>query len=1520
MANTPDEARLVEYLKRVTAKLSRAQQRLRDLEARAEEPIAIVAMGCRYPGGVRDPEDLWRLVADGRDAIGWFPDNRGWDLDALYHPDPDHPGTAYTRQGGFLYDADRFDAGFFGISPREALATDPQQRQLLEVAWETFERAGIDPTTLRETPTGVFVGVMYDDYASRLHRMPAEFEGLVGNGSAGSVASGRVAYSLGLQGPAVTVDTACSSSLVSLHVAAQALRHGDCSLALAGGVTLMATPALFVEFSRQRGLSADGRCKSFGAADGTGFAEGVGLVLLERLGDARRNGHPVLALLRGSAVNQDGASNGLSAPNGPAQERLIRQALANARLSPAEVDVVEAHGTGTSLGDPVEAQAIIATYGRDRPEGRPVWLGSIKSNIGHTQAAAGVAGVIKMVQALRHGVLPRTLHVDEPSPHIDWDAGAVSLLAREVPWPALERPRRAAVSSFGISGTNAHLVLEQAPPDTSATPATPSGEDGSRAHAPEGPAPWLLSARSAQALRDQARRLHAAVSTEPQPGAVDVGRALATTRTAFEHRAAVVAPDAAGRLRALAVLADGGVAPGLLVGRAARGSTAFMFTGQGSQRAGMGAELGSVFPAFRTALDEVCAELDRHLDRPLASLLAAEAGSADAALLDRTGYTQAALFAVEIALFRLLEHYGVGPDYLIGHSIGELAAAHAAGVLTLPDACALVAARGRLMQALPGDGAMASLRAGERDVSPLLAGYEERVAIAAVNGPTSTVISGDADAVAAVAARWRHLGHKARTLRVSHAFHSPHMDAMLADFREVARGLRFAAPRLPIVSNETGVPATARELASPEYWVRHVRGTVRFHEGVRWLSGQGVGTYLELGPDATLTPMAQESLAAERDAAVVAPLLRRDRSEPATVAGALAQAHIRGVAVDWRRWFADVAPAGGGREVSLPTYAFQRSRYWLEQTVGQAAPEQRTGGAEARFWAAVEEGDVAVSAAELGLRGAQERALRELLPALSTLRRSRRWWYRSGWKPLPGESEESGESPSSGRWLAVAEEGDAGAVADIAALSSAGLRRVSRVLLAPGGDVADAVARAVPDAAGIDGVLWFATGSAEFGAAAERTLALLAALHAEGVGAPVWVATRGAVSVGPADPPLRPADAVLWGLRDRLRGGGLVDMGEVVDERAAGRLAALLAEPGAENEVAVRADGVFVRRWWHTAVEAGEASAEGAALVVGTDPLALAAARRLARDGRERVVLAGPGARAVARDLPDAVTVVDCDLDDADALAALVAAGSADRPLTLLVCVAATVREAASAAVLDALTRDGGPASFVLISPGAAALPAPAPAADTAVPALFDSLARRRRAAGLPAVAACWGPWRESTHEFGARDAEHAVVADLVFPVLFGTAASTDGDVSLVVADVPWSALASPGALVRDLPEVAGSRPGPAPVLASVVDPDAAERLRERLAALSADEEEKVLTDLITEHAAAILGHDSPAAVDPTASLLDLGMSSFTALQLRNQLSAATGLDLPATAPYDHPSPAAFGRYLRAELAGRTAA
>ncbi|WP_297824579.1 type I polyketide synthase [Mycobacterium sp.] len=868
-----------------------------------DDPIVIVGMACRYPGGVNSPEDLWQMLAEGRDVLSEFPSDRGWDLAGVYNPDPDVPGTCYTRTGGFVDGVADFDPAFFGIPPSEALAMDPQQRMFLELSWEALERAGIEPGALRGSATGMFAGVYTQGYG--MDAAPTA-EGFRLTGQSSSVASGRVSYALGLEGPAVSVDTACSSSLVALHMAAQSLRSGECDLALAGGVTVNATPDIFVEFSRMRGLSVDGRCKAYaGAADGTGFSEGGGMLVVERLSDARRLGHPVLALLRGSAINQDGASNGLTAPNGPSQQRVVRAALAHAGLAASEVDVVEGHGTGTTLGDPIEAQALLATYGQDRGSSEPLWLGSIKSNMGHTQAAAGVAGVIKMVLAMRHEMLPATLHVDEPSPHVDWSSGAVSLLTEARPWSAA-RPRRAGVSSFGISGTNAHVIVEAV---SVSGPEAPHRESG-----PKAPVlPWTVSAKSPSALSCQAARLATHLRAHPELDVADVGWTLAG-RSSFEQRAVIVGRDRESLLAGLDELAGDDLAPSIARGAATPGGkTVFVFPGQGSQLLGMGRGLHGAYPVFAEAFDAVLAELDQHLLRPLRDVMWGQ----DESLLNTTEFTQPALFAVEVALFRLLESWGVRPDFVMGHSIGELSAAHAAGVLSLKNAAVLVAARGRFMQALPAGGAMIAVQATEEEVRPLLV---PEVGIAAVNGPASVVISGTEGAVAAIADRLRADGRRVHQLAVSHAFHSPLMDAMIDEFGTVAAGLVIGKPVIPIVSNVTGHLASD-DFGTAAYWKRHVREAVRFADSVHFVHSAGGTRFLEVGPSSGLTASIEETLADNPVATMSA--LRKDRPEPMALVDALAQGFVSGMDVDWR------GAIGKANLAELPTYAFDRRRFWL---------------------------------------------------------------------------------------------------------------------------------------------------------------------------------------------------------------------------------------------------------------------------------------------------------------------------------------------------------------------------------------------------------------------------------------------------------------------------------------------------------------------------------------------------------------------------------------------------------------
>ncbi|MGV4987466.1 SDR family NAD(P)-dependent oxidoreductase [Streptomyces sp. NRAIS4] len=906
-----------------TERLRRQNQQLLD---QAAEPLAIVGMSCRFPGGVASPEDLWSLVAEGRMGISEFPGDRGWDLDNLYDPDPDHPGTSYTRHGGFLDDMAEFDADFFGISPREALAMDPQQRLLLEGAWEAFEDAGIDPLTLKGSDTGVFCGLMFSDYqfvASLSDRRP-EIEGYLSIASSPSVASGRISYTFGFEGPAVTVDTVCSSSLVAIDLAAKSLRARDCSLAVVGGATTLARPSAFVEFSRQRALSPDGRCKAYAAAaDGVGWAEGMGLLVLERLSDAQRNGRRILGLVRGSAVNQDGASNGLTAPNGPSQERVIRQALAGAGLSPSDVDAVEGHGTGTPLGDPIEAEALLATYGRNRENG-PLWLGSIKSNFGHTQAAAGVAGVIKMVMAMRHGVLPPTLHVDAPSPHVDWASGEVALLTEARPWPAGERLRRAGVSSFGVSGTNAHVILEEAPQEAAAEPHEPTGDNPRTGVRPQILVP--LSARSEAALREQADRLRAHMIARPELDHLDIGYAQATTRAHLERRAAIVATDRGALLTGLSDLSSAEptahVVEGQVVGSGVK--PVFVFPGQGAQWEGMAVELLEPSPVFAAEIAACGEALAEFVDWNLVDVLR---GAEGAPSLERVDVVQPALFAVMVSLAALWRSYGVEPSAVVGHSQGEIAAAYVAGGLSLRDAARIVAVRSQLVRdRLAGHGGMMSVALPVERVEELLAPYGGRVSVAAVNGPAAVVVAGEPGALDEVQTVCKRDGIRARRVNVDYASHSAQVEAIEADLLEALAAVEPASGRVPFYSTVTGEFIDTATMDAG-YWYTNLRGQVGFEPAVRALIDRGMGCFVEVSPHPVLTMAVEETVEA-RDAVgrvTVTGSLQRDKGGLPRFMVSLGQAHVAGVRIDWEAVYAGT----GAKRVDLPTYAFQRDTYWL---------------------------------------------------------------------------------------------------------------------------------------------------------------------------------------------------------------------------------------------------------------------------------------------------------------------------------------------------------------------------------------------------------------------------------------------------------------------------------------------------------------------------------------------------------------------------------------------------------------
>ncbi|MBT2229989.1 type I polyketide synthase [Nonomuraea sp. NEAU-A123] len=1580
-----DEQKLLDYLRRVTADLQQTRERLREAEAREHEPIAVVAMSCRFPGDVNDPEDLWQLVADGRDGVSLFPDDRGWDLSALYDPDLTRPGTTYTREGGFLHDAAAFDAGFFGISPREALAADPQQRLMLEVALEAFERGGIDPRSLKDSQVGVFVGAFADGYGGSLG-VPAEgAEGHLLTGNSTAVISGRISYVFGLKGPAATIDTACSSSLVALHWACESLRGGESTLALAGGVTVMPTPDIFVEFSRQRGLAPDGRCKAFSDdADGTGWGEGAGLLLLERLSDARRNGHPVLAVVRGSAINQDGASNGLSAPNGVSQQRVIRRALADAGLAAADVDFVEAHGTGTTLGDPIEAQALLATYGADRPADRPLWLGSIKSNIGHTQSAAGVAGVIKAVLAMRAGLLPKTLHVSAPSSHVDWSAGNVRLLTEAVDWPDSGGPRRAGVSAFGVSGTNAHVILEQAPADDAAPTGTASSADGiaSRLTSPANdgaptrltssaddaatagfvaPAAvaWVVSAKSAAALRAQLDRLGAHVARHPGQPVADVGFSLATTRTAYRHRAVVVGRDRAELLAAVRGLAAGEQVPGAVGGVAGvPGKTVFVFPGQGSQWAGMATDLLDESPVFAEHFAACERALTPFVDWSPAQVLRGAPGTPP---LERVDVVQPLLWAVMVALAGLWRSYGVRPDAVIGHSQGEIAAATVAGGLSLEDGARVVALRSQAIGAvLAGRGGMASVGLPVEELTARLGRRPGDYSLAAVNGARSVVVSGSPGALGELVAELTAEGIRAKLIPVDYASHSAQVDELRERLLQDLGPIRPRAGEVPMISTVTGDWIDTAGLDAA-YWHANLRQTVRFDAAVHALVAQGHAVFVETSPHPVLTMGIQETLDALGRDAVVSGTLRREDGGQARMLTSLAELHVRGVDVDWS------AVYPGARRVDLPTYAFQRERYWLEPA---SAVTPSADSDEADFWAAVDRGDVPRFAE------VDPAALAAVLPALSAWRRQRRqaatldsWRYRVAWRPV----REAADATLTGTsWLVALPEiygADAQAASVVNGLAKAGAHVVP---IQVGDQDRAALARTLRDALPeepLTGVLSLLAlddrahpAHPVLSRGSVMTVTLVQALGDAEISAPLWALTSGAVAVEQAAEVRSPSQAVVWGIGTVLAldhpdtWGGLIDVPAEPDERTVARLCGALSGRDSEDQLAVRAAGVFARRMERAPL--GDATPEtpwrphGTVLVTGgTGGVGAHVARWLAARGAEHLALISRRGRAVEgvaeleaelTALGAKVTVAACDVADREGLRRVLDALPEGQPLTAIVHAAGVVRDdtlladstitefaetaegkIAGAALLDELSIGHPVERFVLFSSGSAVWGQAGQAAYAGANAFLDALAHSRRARGLPATSVAWGAWGgggmvdESVgarlRRLGVRVMEpDAAVASLEKVV-------DHDEPHRVVADIDWSRFASvftlarPRPLLRALPDVQAILDADG----EAAGQDAHEpSLAAELAALAADERVDRLRELVRAHTAKVLGHAGADSIDTDQNFLEAGFDSLTSVELRNSLAGATGLRMPATVVFDHPSPSALARHLSDELGG----
>ncbi|MCP9209733.1 SDR family NAD(P)-dependent oxidoreductase [Streptomyces sp. NEAU-Y11] len=1519
-----------------------------------DDPVVIVGMACRYPGGVGSPEDLWSLVVEGREGITGFPELRGWDVEGLYHADPDHPGTTYARGGGFLHDAGEFDAGFFGISPREATAMDPQQRLLLEVAWEAFERAGIDADSLRSSRTGVFSGVMYHDYAPAVDLVPDQLSGAVLTGSAASVLSGRVAYQFGLEGPAVSVDTACSSSLVTLHLAAQALRSGECSLALAGGVTVMSTPMTFVDLGHQRALSPDGRCRAFGAgADGTGWAEGVGLVVLERLSDARRQGHQVLAVLKGSSVNSDGASNGLTAPNGPSQQRVIRQALASAGLSTSDVDVVEGHGTGTKLGDPIEAQALLATYGQDRET--PLWLGSLKSNIGHTQAAAGVGGVIKMVMAMRHGVLPRTLHAEQPSPFIDWSQGAVALLDRNHDWPRTGRPRRAGVSSFGISGTNAHVILEQAPEQPAAGPSDAVTRLGVSA--------FPVSGRGSAALAGQATRLRAALADSPDTDMAGFGAALTNGGATHSHRAVVIAENRHELLAGLDAIAAGQSENSALVvagaGEADHDGPVFVFPGQGGQWLGMGIELWQSSPTFAELMQTCDEALAPWVDWDGFSLRDVLAGVPGAPSLDRDDVVQPALFAVGVSLSRLWASLGVRPSAVVGHSQGEFAAAVAAEALSLAEGARVVSLRSRVLRRMATQGGMGWVNRSADEVRERLADHPG-LGVAAVNGPMSTVVSGVTAELDHLLSVWESEGARVRRVPINYGSHSAVVEVIRAELADTLGVVECSPGTVPFYSTVTGSLLDGRKLDA-DYWYRNLREMVRFAEVVDQLLGDGHRSFHEVGAHPVLVHSIQELAEATGASVTTVGTLRRGHGGAREFLRNAAEAFVGGVDVRWSGLF-----PSGRQPVRLPTYAFQRTHYWIETPPGRSS---RGTEVDSRFWKMVDQGDLDGLTTALALSDdAGRSSLGTVLPALSSWReRSRQqatlagWQYRVAWRPTEGS-----DRPLSGRWLVVVPADIAEPTwleQVIAALSARGAQ-VGRVDVPRAADV-EAVRHDLVTA--LDGepaggiVSLLAIDTAEDTDAVSvpvglsGTLALVRSVSELGLSAPIWCMTQDAVAVRPGDAVTQPRQAALWGfarhagLEHPVSWGGVVDLPAEVGQADLAALAGALGD--GESELAVRGGAVFCRRLTRVTAPAlrTDQPLERSALITGgTGALGAEVARWLVRRGTRHLVLASrrgpaaPGAAELAAELTErgaSVSVVACDVADRAQLADLLADWPAEHPLTTVVHTAGVLDDGvigrltperfervfrpkvAAAWHLHELTKDRDLVDFVLFSSFVGTVGPAGQANYAAANSSLDALAAHRRALGLTGTSIAWGLWQGPgiadrdgvEHRLAARglramDPHGAVQA-------MGQVIDRD-ETAVVVVDVEWSSFATELVGTRSMPLLAELLEAREDDPEGPADGAADTGVRERLVGLPATERTYAITDLVRATVAAVLGHTDGSSVESGRGFQETGFDSLTALRFRNRLGVATGLQLPATLIFDYPTPASVAELVYAELFG----
>ncbi|KAI0515270.1 polyketide synthase [Xylaria bambusicola] len=1440
------------------------------------EDIAVISMACRLPGGVHTPEDFWQLLQSGGETVTDVPKDR-WDADKLYNEDPDVEGTSYCRRGGFLDSVYSYDASFFGISPREAQTMDPTQHLLMELCWEVFERAGYTKDQLSGSTTGVFLGVSNN---GTTNHTPPDLKGYSITGSANATLAGRLSWTLGLQGPSLAVDTACSASLVATHLACNALRQGECNMAVVGGASLLLNPGIHIEFSRLRGLSPDGRCRAFSDdTNGTGFSEGAALVVLKRLSDAQRDGDNIHAVLRGTAVMHGGHSSGLTAPSGPGQSKLIRTALARVAMKPGDIDYIEAHGTGTKLGDPIEGTALAEVFGPGRFSSDPLRLGSAKSNIGHTQAAAGLVGLLKVIMSMKNNSLPKTLHISKPTTAVNWKDANIELVLENQPWlPDSARTRRAGVSAFGIGGTNAHIIVEEPPkivknePDSIKLPTFPTA------------LPVVLSAKSDSALRAQAEkiRLHIENRVETDDQLRDVSYSLATSRTHFHRRLVVTAGDKAQMLEKLASVSSGFSEP-LDVTGACKASLGMLFTGQGSQRPGMGKDLYAVYPVFREALDEIAA-LFTELESPLLDIMWAEPGSTSAALLKRADFAQPALFALEASLWRLWQSWGVKPAFLLGHSVGEFAAAYVAGILALPDACRLVMMRGRLMQALSCKGKMASVGANSTEVTAAIErlGQGDKVEIAGYNTPFQTVISGDIDAVEAVTLDFADRGHKTKTLDTSHAFHSHHMTGMLDGFMAVLQTVTFSPPTIPIISSLTGKLAEAGELEQAGYWVKQARNAVRFTDAFQELVSRGANVFLELGPSPVLCGLGAACLmdASQLSTALWLPSLKSGVNDTSVILNSVAELHSRHVPVDWAAYFEPF----GCQRVELPTYAFQRETYqpsnggtWFSSPSKSTDVDKTTEGVDKML-------------------------------------------FDMNWRPVTTDN-----TRAHGLWGILSPPEETPWTEEVKqALCSIGIRLVPV---------------AGPDESHqLDGLFSLWESGAEVVQTAHnltaKALVQLQETTRAGFAAPVVWITRCAVGAAAGDQPAGIGAAPLWGLARtarteypelRLR---MIDLDKQMD--LATLESALML--GDQTEIAIRQGQALVPHMEQaTAVASNPVKqpllrTDGAVLVTGgLGDLGGRVARRLVNShGVRDLVLTSrrgmesPGADAFVSELEKLgvkATVVGGDVADFDSLGSIIQQITAERPLRGVIHAAGVTDSGVLSTLtpekcattfapkvdglwnLHQLTKDLDLDVFMMFSSISGVLGLPGLANYAAANSFIDALAYLRHSQGLPATSVAYGLWAGEGMSTTLNSTTRAHLSQLGLGALESEAGLNLFEESVrrgreltVAADLDLERLKGYYEEQGGIPSLLRSMLNQTKIKESA---NRAASLRDMLVDAHPDQHDGIMLRMVRQTVGKALGYTKADEVDVSRPMKELGIDSLTAVLIRNHLATLTSLTLP---------------------------